>query len=107
MRIFVLTATYEFRVSRKSHLRDHPTFIIINHTNYTTCILETGLLHVKEKYVEGLELEPDSETGIIPVVWIAGVVDEREGRVRDSSNPPYAVLLPVLSRLLHLTSMIS
>jgi hypothetical protein len=26
MRIFVLTATYELRVSRKSHLRDHPTF---------------------------------------------------------------------------------
>jgi hypothetical protein len=25
MRIFVLTATYELRVSRKSHLRDHPT----------------------------------------------------------------------------------
>jgi hypothetical protein len=24
MRIFVLTATYELRVSRKSHLRDHP-----------------------------------------------------------------------------------
>ncbi len=26
MRIFVLTAIYELRVSRKSHLRDHPTF---------------------------------------------------------------------------------
>ncbi len=26
MRIFVLTATYELRVSRKSHLRDHPTY---------------------------------------------------------------------------------
>jgi hypothetical protein len=25
MRIFVLTATYELRVSRKSHLRDHPS----------------------------------------------------------------------------------
>jgi hypothetical protein len=25
MRIFVLTANYELRVSRKSHLRDHPT----------------------------------------------------------------------------------
>jgi hypothetical protein len=25
MRIFVLTATYELRVSRKIHLRDHPT----------------------------------------------------------------------------------
>jgi hypothetical protein len=25
MRIFVLTAAYELRVSRKSHLRDHPT----------------------------------------------------------------------------------
>ncbi len=25
MRIFVLTATYELRVSRKSHLRNHPT----------------------------------------------------------------------------------
>ncbi len=25
MRIFVLTATYELRVSRKSRLRDHPT----------------------------------------------------------------------------------
>jgi hypothetical protein len=24
MRIFVLTATYELRESRKSHLRDHP-----------------------------------------------------------------------------------
>jgi hypothetical protein len=30
MRIFVLTATYELRVSRKSHLRDHPTF----HVNF-------------------------------------------------------------------------
>jgi hypothetical protein len=26
MRIFVLTATYELRVSRKSHLRDRPTY---------------------------------------------------------------------------------
>ncbi len=25
MRIFVLTATYELRVIRKNHLRDHPT----------------------------------------------------------------------------------
>ncbi len=25
MRIFVLTGTYELRVSRKSHLRDHPS----------------------------------------------------------------------------------
>jgi hypothetical protein len=25
MHIFVLTATYELRVSRKSHFRDHPT----------------------------------------------------------------------------------
>ena len=28
MRIFVLTATYELRVSRKSHLRDHPSLNI-------------------------------------------------------------------------------
>ncbi len=28
MRIFVLTATYELRVSRKSHLRDHPSQVI-------------------------------------------------------------------------------
>jgi hypothetical protein len=26
MRIFVLTATYELRVSRKSHFRDHPRY---------------------------------------------------------------------------------
>jgi hypothetical protein len=26
VRIFVLTATYELRVSRKKHLRDHPKF---------------------------------------------------------------------------------
>jgi hypothetical protein len=26
MGIFVLTATYELRVSRKSHLRDHPSW---------------------------------------------------------------------------------
>jgi hypothetical protein len=25
VRFFVLTATYELRVSRKNHLRDHPT----------------------------------------------------------------------------------
>jgi hypothetical protein len=25
MRIFVLAATYELRVSRKNHLRDHPS----------------------------------------------------------------------------------
>ncbi len=25
MHVFVLTATYELRVSRKSHLRDHPS----------------------------------------------------------------------------------
>ncbi len=25
MRIYALTATYELRVSRKSHLRDHPS----------------------------------------------------------------------------------
>ncbi len=30
MRIFVLTATYELRVSRKSHLRDHPMFAAHN-----------------------------------------------------------------------------
>jgi hypothetical protein len=64
------------------------------------------LLHVKKKFVEGFEPETDSETGIVPVVWIAGVVDERQGRVRDSSNPSYAVLFPVLTRLLHLTSII-
>jgi hypothetical protein len=28
MRIFVLTATSELRVSRKSHLRDHPTYSV-------------------------------------------------------------------------------
>ena len=28
MRIFVLTATYELRVSRKNHLRDHPTAVM-------------------------------------------------------------------------------
>jgi hypothetical protein len=28
MRIFVLMATYELRVSRKSHLRDHPSNIV-------------------------------------------------------------------------------
>ncbi len=31
MRIFVLTATYELRVSRKSHLRDHPTLDPLTH----------------------------------------------------------------------------
>jgi hypothetical protein len=29
MRIFVLTANYELRVSRKIHLRDHPSHIIL------------------------------------------------------------------------------
>jgi hypothetical protein len=29
MWIFVLTATYELRVSRKSHLRDHPNWTIM------------------------------------------------------------------------------
>ncbi len=29
MRIFVLTATYGLRVSRKSHLRDHPSLNIL------------------------------------------------------------------------------
>ncbi len=32
MRIFVLTDTYELRVSRKSHLRDHPNLEIIYST---------------------------------------------------------------------------
>ncbi len=39
MRIFVLTATYELRVSSKSHLRDHP--------NLYTCamVLDSVLAH--------------------------------------------------------------
>jgi hypothetical protein len=28
MRIFALTATYELRVSRKNHLRDHPSYVM-------------------------------------------------------------------------------
>jgi hypothetical protein len=36
MRIFVLTATYELRVSRKNHLRDHPTC----KTSYEWCTRE-------------------------------------------------------------------
>jgi hypothetical protein len=35
MRIFVLTATYELRVSRKSHLRDHPTVLPLSTAKMT------------------------------------------------------------------------
>ena len=34
MRIFVLTANYELRVSRKSHSRDHPNCYITEDTYY-------------------------------------------------------------------------
>ncbi len=32
MRIFILTATYELRVNRKSHLRDHPNYGLTCHS---------------------------------------------------------------------------
>jgi hypothetical protein len=35
MGIFVLTATYELRVSRKSHLRDHPMTYPARQATYT------------------------------------------------------------------------
>ncbi len=39
MRIFVLTATYELRVSRKNHLRDHPIHVSdLNKTIYLSLI---------------------------------------------------------------------
>jgi hypothetical protein len=35
MRIFVLTATYKLRISRKSHLRDHPNGCHTGHVKKT------------------------------------------------------------------------
>jgi hypothetical protein len=37
MRIFVLTATYELRVSRKSHLRDHPICRLFSRKTTPVC----------------------------------------------------------------------
>jgi hypothetical protein len=47
MRIFVLTATYELRVSRKSHLRDHPSDIPYQKKNSSTDTSGTSLHPVK------------------------------------------------------------
>ncbi len=42
MRIFVLTATYELRVSRKNHLRDHPNLMLSKY------LMTTYTLHCKD-----------------------------------------------------------
>ncbi len=49
MRIFVLTATYELRVSRKSHLRDHPIARLHGtcmHMQHTDWLLLIGQTHI-------------------------------------------------------------
>ncbi len=47
MRIFVLTATYELRVSRKSHLRDHPKYVpnIVYGTFIVVILAHLEVLH--------------------------------------------------------------
>jgi|LakMenE18May11ns_1017448.scaffolds.fasta_scaffold9091994_1 hypothetical protein len=51
MRIFVLTATYELRVSRKNHLRDHPTVHTQVGKKTLTLLIETNFVvkHSSEK----------------------------------------------------------
>jgi hypothetical protein len=43
MHIFVLTATYELRVSRKSHLRDHPKLSICTNIRFRINVLSICL----------------------------------------------------------------
>jgi hypothetical protein len=57
MRIFVLTATYELRVSRKSHLRDHPTVDVPEILAVaTTLLLTSRLLFVLPMFLASLLL---------------------------------------------------
>ncbi len=42
MRVFVLTAIYELHVSRKNHLRDHPTSRTVRTEEETLICLKTG-----------------------------------------------------------------
>ncbi len=50
MRIFVLTATYELRVSRKSHLRDHPIHNYVIITSTETVLLSGGYKEMSSEY---------------------------------------------------------
>jgi hypothetical protein len=59
MRIFVLTATYELRVSRKNHLRDHPRngvppFYAADEERLMKCMLQ----EVNEKFGLHLSVNP-------------------------------------------------
>ncbi len=52
MRIFVLTATYELRVSRKSHLRDHPNL-------YTCAMVLDSVLAFSAVDWQRFDADPD------------------------------------------------
>ncbi len=52
MRIFVLKATYELRVSRKSHLRDHPNERTPYHIHTGDSFLSQGFRTQKTIYLD-------------------------------------------------------
>ncbi len=47
MRIFLLTANYELRVSRKSNLRDHLTPYSLNHLTSVISFVEHSTVHIR------------------------------------------------------------
>jgi hypothetical protein len=66
MHIFVLTATYELRVSRKSHLRDHPSLNLVNVLN---SLFYTG----HNKTVFFLQLLPGYNVLLVKVLKLSHV----------------------------------
>jgi hypothetical protein len=58
MRIFVLTATYELRVSRKSHLRDHPNCDFFENLSFSVRVffLHPFVVH-RDQAIAGLKDE--------------------------------------------------
>jgi hypothetical protein len=56
MRIFVLTATHDLRVSRKSHLRDHPTSKVEKNVYYYRNTNERNVIKVNTNYRRQCEL---------------------------------------------------
>jgi hypothetical protein len=87
MLIFVLTATYELRVSRKSHLRDHPTHM---HTPIRRpvhgCVFSSDLLCMLVGAVKA-----------IPISSLIGLQHETDSayRLHNDSTPSHCPLSAV------------
>ncbi len=70
MRIFVLAAKYESRVSRKSQLRDHPTFCLILFSKFRNAIgWKPPLIHTGHQYWRDTP-EPELVSWIVIFMYI-------------------------------------